>query len=113
TFRHDPHVQAFAHTDHSADNARIVLLVSYIADKGSIDLQGVDRKALQVSQTRITGAEVIERELYTNVFESCKHYRRGFRILHKEGLCQLEFQIAWIQPRLCQDSAHAGDKILR
>jgi hypothetical protein len=49
SLRHNPQMQAFSHPNHRADDAGSVAIRSELADEGLIDLQSVDRKALQVA----------------------------------------------------------------
>ena len=48
------------HADHRADDGRRIRIGSDVAHEGAVDLQGVDREALQVTQARIAGTEVVD-----------------------------------------------------
>jgi hypothetical protein len=104
-------MQALPHADHRGDDTGVVRIRREIAHERLVDLQGVDRKALQIAQARIPGPEVIERELHAHALEGLKHGHGGLRILHQEAFGQLELQIARIEASLRQDVVHSGNEI--
>jgi len=55
-------MQAVGHDDDGLDDFHVLCGFGNVLDKRAVDLQRVQRKALEVGQGRITGAEVIDRQ---------------------------------------------------
>src|ERR1700688_2636221 len=107
SFGHDPHMQIVPHTNHGSDNTGVVLIGRKVTHEGPIDLQSVDRKALQRAQTRIPSAEVIQRKQHTDFLQFPEHVCSRSRILDEGGFGQFKFEAVRWQPRLCQNVAYA------
>ena len=77
-----------------------------------VDLEGVDRYALQITQTRIAGAEVVYGERHTQRLERLQHHggRRG--VVHEQAFGQFEFEILRRHAGLLQDQIQSVDKAL-
>src|SRR5690606_32617082 len=56
-----------------------------------------ERKARQIGQGRVAGAEIVEREADAELFEARQHMRRLFRIVHDQRFSELQPQAAWLQ----------------
>ena len=71
--------------DH-AHNRRAVGVGRDIANGGPVDLQGVEREALQVAQAGVAGAEVIHREKKSALLECAERLNRPSGIAHQAAL---------------------------
>ena len=65
----DPLLEVASHADHGADDGRVVRIGRQILHEGLVDFQGVDRETLQVTQARIAGTKIIDRQLHTHRLE--------------------------------------------
>src|ERR1035438_7332165 len=54
------HLQVARHGNDGGDNGAGVTVVRQVADKATVDLQGVDGELLQVGERRVAGAEVVQ-----------------------------------------------------
>ena len=54
--------QLFAHGDDRLGDGTVVFVFRHAGDEGAVDLQGTDRKFLEVGEARVAGAKVIERQ---------------------------------------------------
>src|SRR5690242_6356023 len=54
--------QRFAERDDGADDRHRVRVLLHLRDEGAVDLDLVEREALEVAQAGITGAEIVERD---------------------------------------------------
>ena len=61
-FRHHLEVQAARECNDRFHDCRVIAVRRHMVDEGAIDLERVQREALQVAQAGITGSEVVERE---------------------------------------------------
>src|SRR6202043_3226507 len=68
----DPLLQALAHADRFADDGSIVWVGGDPLHERLVDLEGVDRKPLQLAQAGITSAEVIDGKLHPEGFDGSK-----------------------------------------
>ena len=64
-FRDHLELQGTTHRDDRLGNGHVVAVVWNFPDEGLIDLQGVDRQLLQVTEGRVTGAKIIDSDLDT------------------------------------------------
>jgi len=60
TFRDDLQSHVMCHGYDGADDRRIIRVRGDVTDKGTVDLDGVDREALQMAQRRVAGTKVID-----------------------------------------------------
>ena len=68
---------------------RVVLVAGHAA-RTTVDLQRVDRQAVQVRQRRIAGAEVVDRDPHAEIMQPEEVAPRAARVVHHRGLGQLE-----------------------
>src|SRR5207247_249502 len=54
------HVEGAGHRDDGPGERRVIDAIDYAADERLIDLDGIERKALEVAQTGITRAEIVQ-----------------------------------------------------
>src|SRR6266700_4056338 len=89
-FRDDLHVQILTHANQRANDIGIFRIRGDAVHEGPINLERIDRKASEMAQARITGAEVVEGERQAQLLEIAKYACRIGGLLHQEGLGQLE-----------------------
>ena len=70
-----------AHVDHRFDDGSTRIVRLDVLDEAAVDLDLVDRKAADIAQTRISGAEVIERNTDAQSLEGPQRCVRLIKIL--------------------------------
>src|ERR1700674_5235741 len=105
-FRHHPLLETVAHGDDCADNGRIIGIGGDIAYERLVDLQSVDGKSTEVTQTRVSGAKVVDREPYSHGVESLQHSGGRLDIAHQNGFGQCEFEIVRLQVSFPENGAN-------
>ena len=68
----------------------------------AVDLEHVDREALEVRQRGVAGAEIVHGELDAEVLQRGELENGRLRFLHDDALGDLELQMLWVKPR-CTD----------
>src|SRR5262249_15631854 len=76
-----------------------------------VDLDRVEREALQIRQRRMAGAEIVERQAGTELAHAREHLRGVFRILHDDRLGQLQLERTASEGRARQYAADILDEI--
>jgi hypothetical protein len=72
---------------------RFVVVYYDAADERPVQLQGVEREAFEVGERRVAGAEVVDRELGTDVHTAFVEHGAGeVDVLRKEALGKLQLQ---------------------
>src|SRR5947208_7056667 len=61
-----------------------------ILDEAAIDLELVEREALQVAERRITRAEIVQRDAHAERAQRVKQAKRGLAALEKDGFGDLD-----------------------
>src|SRR5262249_55882429 len=64
------------------------------ADEGLVDLDGVEREALQIGERGMAGAEIIERQPGAELADARQHLRGVLGVLHHERFRQFQLQRA-------------------
>ena len=82
------------------------------ADERLIDLDGVEREALQIGQGRMSGAEIVERQAGAELANPLQHLRRVLRILHHQRFRQFQLQRAARDRRARQHGADVVDQVV-
>ena len=85
-FGDDAHLSAARQRNDHSHNRRAVGVGRDIANEGPVDLQGVEREALQVAQAGVAGAEVIHREKKSALLECAERLNRPSGIAHQAAL---------------------------
>ena len=67
-FGDDVAAQALAHADHRAHDGGVVRVCGDLVQERLVDFEHVDRKMAQVTETRVTGAEVVDRQAHADAF---------------------------------------------
>ena len=79
---------------HDVERARIL---GDVLDEGTVDLDLVEREALQVGQRRISGAEIVHRDPDPERPQLMQHRKRGLLVVQQYALGDLD-----LQPRGCK-----------
>src|ERR1700730_7041512 len=79
-------------------------------DEGLVNFQHINGKLPKIAEAGITGAEVIDRKVYTHGFELLEQGVRGFGIGHKDTFGEFEFEIAGFQSSFREYRPHTLDK---
>src|ERR1700681_1748115 len=69
-----------------------VLPVADAADEGTVNLQGVKRKTVQVTQRGIPSAEVIDGQADAERLDLLQHLNRRGGIAHDSTFCEFQLQ---------------------
>src|SRR6266481_1679293 len=91
-------VQGSRQRYYTLHNGRVLGIVAKPVDKRAIDLERVYGEALQVTQARVAGPEVVDGEPDAQRLETSQGDGRSIRVLHRDTLGDLEFEAARIQP---------------
>ena len=65
TLGDDLHAHGMRHRHQRLDDFLVAFVAADIADEAAIDLEAVDRQRLEVAQRRITGTEIVDRDVQT------------------------------------------------
>src|ERR1700723_3138331 len=90
-------LEVLAHINYGAHDWSVIGITTDSVDKGLVDFQDINGKLLEIAEAGIAGAEVIHRKVNPHFLELLKHGGRGFGILHKDALGELEVEIARVQ----------------
>src|SRR6516162_4200211 len=90
--------QRLAEGDHRARQLRAVVGVGETTDEGAVDLQHVDREAVQVGERRVAGAEVIDRQSHAECLDAMETLEVGIGVVHGGALGQLDHQVVRLEP---------------
>src|SRR5688572_7645010 len=78
-----------------AEHLRVLVRVE-VRHERTVDLQHVERKLPQISEARIAGAELVDREPHTELLQSAQTVARAVRVLNQSALRELELDEAGI-----------------
>ncbi|MNG30560.1 hypothetical protein D3C84_1161980 [compost metagenome] len=67
-------------------------VVGEAADEGLVDLEDVQRQALEVTQGGIARAEVVDGQLHAEVFQLVQHRQGLFGLAHDEVFGNFQLQ---------------------
>jgi hypothetical protein len=90
-------LEALSHVNDGAYDSRVIGIGSDLVDKGLVNFEDIDGKLPEIAEAGIAGAEVIHRKLYPHHFELSEYSGRGFGMVHKDALGELEFEISRFQ----------------
>jgi|GEM_PF-2902589 len=79
-----------AEADHRADDgARLLVFVDAVGED-AVDLQHLDRQALELCQRGVAGPEVIHRDVEAEFVQPAQHAQVGLHVGHQRGLGDFE-----------------------
>src|SRR6202040_709418 len=108
----DPQLQAASHADHRGHDGSLRRSGGDATDERLVDLEGVNRKLLQIAQAGITRAEVIDRDSYSFRSKCSQNGCSRLGALHENTFRQLQFQKLWIQTCLLENGKDSFQKAL-
>src|ERR1051326_2739023 len=92
-FRDDFEAEGVGHGDDGGDDGGAVRVGVDVADEGLVDLERVDREALEVGERRVAGAEVVERDADAELLQLREDPQRDLGRLHRRRLGDLQLQL--------------------
>src|SRR6202789_3815154 len=110
-FGDDLEAQGLPERNNGAHDRRIVRILADVRDKGAIDLQRIERKALQIIQRTIAGAEVIDGERKSEFLERQQRTAPSFGIAHQNAFGQFQLEQRRRQFRLSDDIADLEQRL--
>jgi hypothetical protein len=105
----DPQRQAVAEVDDRLHDDLVVRAVLEVLHERLVDLQPLDRQALDVGERGVAGAEVVDREGHAELVQVAQALRRGLAVLDDRVLGELDVERGRIEAALAQ---HALDQEL-
>src|ERR1700716_4625369 len=98
-FRRGGDAETLAEAGHRLDDGGAIALVGNVLDEGAVDLDLVERKAAQIAQRRIAGAEVVHRDLDAESAELVQRRQGRFILVQQDRLGDLELEAGGREPR--------------
>ncbi|MNG11324.1 hypothetical protein D3C84_948580 [compost metagenome] len=95
-------VQGVGHDDNGLDDFHVLGGFWNVLDERPVDLQGVQRQALEVSQGGIASAEVIDRQRYAQGAYLLQQHQGIGNVAHQRILGDLQFQAMGFDPGIAQ-----------
>src|ERR1700704_5631616 len=102
SFRHRVESEGLSQRDDRTRKLRPIVGVGQPAHKGTIDLQNVDREAVQVGQRRVTGAEIVDCEFDTERLQALESLQVRLGVVHGRAFGQLDDEIAGLESGFTQ-----------
>src|ERR1700678_2155117 len=110
-FGDDLETQVVPERNNGAHDRGIVRILADVRDKGAIDLQRIERKALQIIQRTVAGTEVIDGERKSEFLERQQRTAPGFGIAHQNAFGQFQLEQRRRQFRLSDDIADLEQRL--
>ncbi len=85
-------MEALAHGDDRLGDRLVLRIRGQIADEGAVDLERVDREALEVSERGVAHAEVVDRKAHSHFLDLVEHPARALGVLDHHALGELELE---------------------
>ena len=101
-FRGRDHVAVGGDADHRADDRGRGGIAGHFLDEAAVDLDLVEREALQILQRGIAGSEIVERDVNAERAELVQRHQRRVVIGDQHRFGDLEFEPARVEPGLGQ-----------
>ncbi len=89
----------------------VVLVLGRTAYEGGVDLQAVESESLQISHTRIAGAEIIDGDFEPGLMECADHTDGVAGIGHDRRFGNLEPQQPWVAVSFLENAPYGADDI--
>ena len=97
--------------DHDVRDGGVVGIAGDLRGQGAVDLQRVDREALQVAEGGAPGAEIVDRDPHSQRLQRPQRGDVRFRPLHGARLGDLELEEAGLELRLLQRALHLAREV--
>ena len=105
------HAQAVAQRGDRADDGHGFLILHQVTHKGLVDLDLVERKAAQVAERRVSGAEIIQRYGDPHGAQLMQRRQGAHGVLQQDRFRDLQLQPVRPQAGCVECFPHGGDKI--
>ena len=97
--------------DHFGD-ARAIGTVADIGDEGAVDLQPVDRQAVEIRKGREAGAEIVDGDRDASTLRGVQLRLDVGAVGHRHRFSDFQLDQRWRQPAIGDRGGHVGDEIL-
>ena len=98
---------------HEGVDQRLALLVALSTrDERAVDLQRVDREALQVGERGVAGAEVVDRDAHAELLDRGQPRGGLLGVAHQRGLGDLDRQRVGVEAALAERVFDVGDELV-
>ena len=87
---HDRHAEQVGELDDREDDGVARAILFQVGDEALVDLDDVDREALEVGERGVAGSEVVEGERHAELLQLVEDDERPFGVLHEDALGHLE-----------------------
>jgi len=91
-FRRRRHAERAGDADHRLDDDDVLVTLRQIRHERPVDLDLVERKAAQIAQRGIAGAEIIERDPHAEALDPAQRGKRILGVLHEDAFGDLELE---------------------
>jgi hypothetical protein len=98
------HAEAVRQRHDRPDDLLVAFLRGRAAHERLVDLDGVEREAVQVAERGIAGPEVVDGQLDAVALELLERARHELRVLQDDALGDLQLEAAGAQARLAHDA---------
>ena len=89
---HDLQVEVVAEADDGAHDGGILGVHREVVDEGAVDLERVEREALEVVERAVAGAEVIDGQGEAEFLEGLQRALPALHVLHQHPFGELELE---------------------
>ncbi len=110
-FGNDVHAHVVCERNDRAHDFDVLGCFTDASDERAIDLKGVERKAVQITQRRIAGAKVVDAQLHSQGFQTLEELRGQLGVFHHHALSDLQFQVPRVYVSLFQYLLNLGAEI--
>lgn len=110
-FRKGAQPEVVRHPRDDVHDGRIVRLARAVADERAVDLEFVGRQALEVSEVRITGPEIVDGKPYPEPVEGAQLLDHVLGIVHRDALGDFKLELVSRQIRGTQDRCQARSQV--
>ncbi len=103
--------QRFGHRNDRLDDCRVFRIVANALDERTVDLEDIERQALQIGQRGITSPEVVDRQLNAELPELPERFDGEFDVTHDDAFGDLQLEPAGRHAGRAQRARHPFDQI--
>jgi len=103
TFSDHLHLEAAPQGKNRLDQRHIVGIAVQVSNKGSIDFQGIQSKALETAQGGIARPKIVKQDLAAELPNVAQRSINFCQVLQKNAFRDLEIKEGWVDRGLTQD----------
>jgi len=112
-FGHQLQAERFGERDDRSHDREITWIGTEFTDEALVDLEGVHRQRLQVRQSAVSGAEVVDGDADTGLLEAPEGDPGGLDVLHHHALGDLQAHGPLVEAELVDDTGHRLHETVR